>query len=66
MEIRVPYIECFFLSRKIALEFWFTFGNDAPATRIFVKKDSRYLCAMTIAQNGFVRGHEQVTFLRKF
>ena len=51
---------------EIALEFCFTFGNDAPATRIFVKKDGRYLCAMTIAENGFVRGHEHVSLSAKF
>ena len=33
-----------------------TFGNDAPTMRIFVKKDGRYLRAMTIAENDFV-GH---------
>jgi hypothetical protein len=62
VEIGVPCIERLILRCEIALEFWFTFGNDAPATRIFVKKDSRYLCAVTIAQNGF-RGHQRVSFL---
>jgi hypothetical protein len=38
MEIDVPHIERFFLSREIALEIGLTFGNDAPTTRIFVKK----------------------------
>jgi hypothetical protein len=59
MEIDVPYIERFFLSRKIAFEFGLTLGNDAPTTRIFVKKDSRDLCTVTIAKNDFVYGHNQ-------
>jgi hypothetical protein len=63
VEIRVPYIERFFLSRKIAFEFGLTLGNDAPTIRIFVKKDSRYLGTVTIAKNDFVRGHEHVPFL---
>ena len=63
MEIDVPYIERFFLSRKIAFEFGLTLGNDAPTTRIFVKKDSRDLCTVTIAENDFVLGHEHVRFL---
>ena len=56
----MPCIEGFFLSREIALEIGLTFGNDAPTKRIFVKKDSRYFCSVTIAENGFVRGHERV------
>src|ERR1700751_3845595 len=63
VEIGVPCIERFFLSSKIALEIRLTFGNDAPTAGIFVEKDSRYLCAVTIAENGFVRGHEHVLFL---
>jgi hypothetical protein len=59
----MPCIERFFLSRKIALELGLTFGNDAPTTRIFVKKDSRYLYTVTIAKNDFVHGHEHVPFL---
>jgi hypothetical protein len=59
MEIDVPYIERFFLSRKIAFEFGLTLGNDAPTTRIFVKKGSCDLCTVTIAKNDFVYGHNQ-------
>jgi hypothetical protein len=57
VEIGVPCIERFFLGCEIALETGLTFGNDAPTTGIFVEKDGRYLCAMTIAENDFVRGH---------
>jgi hypothetical protein len=60
MEIGVPCIERFLLRGEIALETRLTFGNDAPTTGIFVEKDSRYLSALTIAENGFVRGHEHV------
>jgi hypothetical protein len=63
VEIGVPCIERFFLGREIALEIRLTFGNNAPTTGIFVKKDSRYLCAVTIAENDFVRGHEHEPFL---
>jgi hypothetical protein len=59
MEIDVPHIERFLLGSEIALEIRLTFGNDAPTTRIFVKKDSRYLCTVTIAENDFVYGHNQ-------
>lgn len=59
MEIRVPHIERFFLSREIALKSGLTFGNDAPTTGIVVEKDSRYLCAMTIAEDDFAFGHRQ-------
>jgi hypothetical protein len=57
MEIRMPHIERSLLSREIALKSGLTFGNDAPTTGIFVKKDSRYLRAMTIAEDDFVCGH---------
>jgi hypothetical protein len=62
MEIGVPCIERFLLGSEIALEVRLTLGNDAPTTGIFVEKDSRYFCAVTIAENDFVRGHEQVLF----
>jgi len=65
VEIHVACIERFFLGREIAPELRLAFGNDAPTTGIFVEKDSRYLCASTIAENGFVRGHEYVSFLPK-
>ncbi|MGA8305302.1 MAG: hypothetical protein WB723_06470 [Candidatus Acidiferrales bacterium] len=57
MEIRMPRIERFLLGSEVALKLRLTFGNDAPTTGIFVEKDSRYLCAMTIAENDFVCGH---------
>jgi hypothetical protein len=59
MEIRVPHIERFLLSWEIPLEFGLSFGNDAPTPRIFVKKDSRYLCTVTITENDFACGHRQ-------
>jgi hypothetical protein len=65
MEIGVPCIERFFLGSEIALETRFTFGNDAPTVGIFIERYCRYLCAVTIAQNSFVRGHEHVSFLPK-
>ena len=66
MEIRVPFIEGFLLRHEIALEIRLTFGNDAPTVGIFIERYCRYFFAMTIAQNGFVRGHEHVPFLPKF
>jgi hypothetical protein len=57
VEIGVPCIERFFLGCEIALETGLTLGNDAPTTGIFVEKDSRYLRAMTIAEDDFVCGH---------
>jgi hypothetical protein len=57
MEIRVPHIERFFLSWEIALKSGLTFRNDAPTTRLFVKQNSRYLYAATIAENDFACGH---------
>jgi hypothetical protein len=57
MKIRMPHIERFFLGSEIALKTGLTFGIDAPTTRLFVKQNSRYLCAMTIAENDFVCGH---------
>ena len=57
VEIGVPCIERFFLGSEIALEIRLTFGNDAPTMGIFIERYCRYLCTVTIAQNGFVRGH---------
>jgi hypothetical protein len=37
-------------SVEIALEIRLTFGTIAPTTRIFIEKDSRYFCAVTIAE----------------
>jgi hypothetical protein len=65
IEIGVPRIERFLLRGEIALETGLTFGNDAPTTGIFIEKDSRYFCAVMIAENGSVRGHEHVSFLPK-
>jgi len=66
IEIGVPRIERFLLRGEIALEIGLTFGDDAPTTGILIKKDSRNLYAVTIAENDFVRGQEQVSFLPKF
>jgi hypothetical protein len=63
VEIGVPRIERLLLRSEIALEMGLSLGNDAPTTGIFVKKDSRYLCTVTIAKNDFVRGHEHVAFM---
>lgn len=57
VEIGVPCIERFFLGSEIALEIRLTFGNDAPTMGIFIERYCRYLYTVTIAQNGFVRGH---------
>ena len=62
VEIGMPRIEGFFLSREIALETGLGFGNDAPTTGIFVKEDSRYLCPLTIAKDDFVRRHKHLPF----
>ena len=51
----MPCIERFLLRSKIAFKFWLTFGDDAPTTGLFVKKDSRYFRAMTIAENDFIQ-----------
>jgi hypothetical protein len=66
MEIGVPCIERLFLGREVALELRLTFGNDAPTMGIFIERYCRYLCSVTIVQNGFVRGHGRVPFLPKF
>jgi hypothetical protein len=59
MEIRMPHIERFLLGSEVPLKLGLTFGNDAPTTRIFVKKDSRYLYTLTIAESDFACGHRQ-------
>jgi hypothetical protein len=66
VEIGVPCIERFFLGSEITLESRLALGNDAPTTGIFVEKDSRYLCAVTIAENdGLLHGHGPMPFLPK-